>query len=355
MELLKGESAAALLERQGRFSAQDAAALVFQVCNALESAHAAGIVHRDLKVANVFLQRADAHTTRIRVLDFGIAKLLDNERLLAAETLTRSGVLLGTPQYMAPEQIEGRPVDRRADLYGLGALFYECLTGRPPYGTDVPHQRILLDILTKPPPRPSTLLPSLPPAIDDLVASLMKRLPAERPASAAEVQARLLAIYPDLQDYRPRFVRPRDSEGPHPRKRSDAPVVTATRTRSSAPSPSKPPARPKTLLGFAIGATALVLLFVAAWSYSKTRAPAAAHAALLQRGRIAIADGAPALAVELAHGAIEEDATDAQGWLLLGAAYEALQDRAAAREAYRGCAAKAKGPRAGECSKLANR
>jgi serine/threonine protein kinase len=371
MELLKGETAAARIERQGRMAIPDAAALAYHVCNALEKAHAAGIVHRDLNVANVFLQRIDANTTRIRVLDFGIAKLLDKERAANGETLSRNGMMVGTPQYMAPEQIEGQEVDHRADLYGLGALLYECIVGKPAYGTDVPYQRMLLDILTKPPPRLSDAVAGVPGAIDELVYSLMARQPSQRPQSAAAVQETLLAIFPELPDHRPRFRPVKASDEPvlGPSEPSHAPLASAS-NEPAKPITTAPPSRlgpsrhgarstsSRALLVAAI-LSAAALLLVGAWSLSRVRAPVAAavsspRSALIQRGRIAIAEGQPALAVELARGAIDEDATNAESWLLLGAAYEALKNPDAAQGAYRDCVARAKGFRVNECAELAH-
>ena len=136
MELLDGESLAHRLDRCGVLPVSETVRIVSTVADALASAHTKGIVHRDLKPENIFLAQGSDGTTQPKVLDFGIAKLLDDA---AGVQLTATGVALGTPHYMAPEQAFGEgDVDHRADIWSLGVVLYECLTGvRPVEGQNV--------------------------------------------------------------------------------------------------------------------------------------------------------------------------------------------------------------------------
>src|SRR5207248_1069958 len=149
--------------------------LIAQAARALAAAHAAGLVHRDIKPGNVLVGRGG----RVKITDFGIA------RAAGSAPLTRPGVLLGTPAYLAPEQAAGQPAGPAADLYALGIVAYQCLTGRVPFRGDplavaLAHQHQPL------PPLP----PQVPAAVAALVTDLTAKDPAERPASAGEVAER---------------------------------------------------------------------------------------------------------------------------------------------------------------------
>ncbi len=186
MEWLTGEDLYDRLERQA-LTVAESVTVARRVCEALAAAHARGIVHRDIKPPNVFLP--DGDVARARVLDFGIARTSRGQR-----ALTRTGAVLGTPGYMAPEQVRGeRDVDARADLFSVGCLLFECLAGRPAFEGDTP-VAILARILIEEAPRLSTVRPDIPPALDDLVARLTARRRDDRPASAAEVIAALDAL-----------------------------------------------------------------------------------------------------------------------------------------------------------------
>ena len=131
MELLSGESLGARIRREGRLTAAAAIHVATQICAALAAAHDAGIVHRDLKPANILLVRAGDDDARVKVVDFGVAK-----KLGGATQLTESGLLVGTVDYMAPEQIRGDEIDGRVDVYAMGALLTTMLTGKPPFDAD---------------------------------------------------------------------------------------------------------------------------------------------------------------------------------------------------------------------------
>ncbi|WP_437852803.1 serine/threonine-protein kinase [Sorangium sp. So ce363] len=185
MEWLEGEDLAARIARAG-LGVDDSVALALAAAEALAAAHARGVIHRDIKPSNIFLVGGDPR--RIKLIDFGIARLSG-----ATSLHTRTGVVMGTPGYLAPEQARGERADARADVFALGAVLFECLTGRPAFaGTDV--LAVLARLLIEPAPRVRELRPDVPPALDALVARLLAKDPAARPASAAEVAAALRAL-----------------------------------------------------------------------------------------------------------------------------------------------------------------
>lgn len=151
MEYLDGESLSALIERKGPFSFEEALRTVQPIASALGAAHALGIVHRDLKPDNVFLARRPDGQTTVKVLDFGVAKVGG-----AASKMTRTGVVFGTPHYMSPEQAGGQSVDARTDIYALGVIMYEMVTGQVPFDADT-FMGILTRHMFEPPPRPTAL------------------------------------------------------------------------------------------------------------------------------------------------------------------------------------------------------
>jgi serine/threonine protein kinase len=194
MELLRGFSLAELLERGGRLSFATVQSLVQQVGSALESAHAHGIVHRDIKPHNVFiLEESRGYPLFVKVLDFGVAKMLGDEQVPGASTaLTETGVVIGSAPYMSPEQLEGsKHVDLRSDLWSLGVIVYETLTGVQPFqGTSfVTVGAAVLKGKYRP---ASELRPSLPKSIDDWLAKALCLDPNGRFQSAPEMIAALL-------------------------------------------------------------------------------------------------------------------------------------------------------------------
>jgi serine/threonine protein kinase len=188
MELIEGVDLAQLVRSVGPLNVGEACEVARQIAVALSAAHTAGAVHRDVKPSNVMIDRAG----RVKLLDFGLACLVD---LRGEHAETSLGRLIGTLDYMAPEQAEGVRVQAPADLYGLGATLFFLLTGRPPHAGD--QNRTLLARLkalsNEDPPRLSDLRLDVPAELSDLVARLLARKPADRPASAAEVADQLAA------------------------------------------------------------------------------------------------------------------------------------------------------------------
>lgn len=223
MELLEGETLATRLERVYRISAASTARIITQVARALTRAHAAGIVHRDLKPANIFLvPEVDDDITK--VLDFGIAKKLD---LLtdSAGVKTRAGVILGSPYYMSPEQALGEPtIDHRTDIWSLGVIACQCLTGQRPFDRDTPGA-LLMAICSEPIPNPSSLT-TVPVGFDAWFAHATARNPAERFASAAEAAAELREICGAADKAPPRPLSPLSDTTVSGRTDSLAPATT---------------------------------------------------------------------------------------------------------------------------------
>lgn len=182
-EHLDGIDLQAHVEQRGKLPLPLAIHIIRQVCAAVASAHHVGVVHRDLKPENVFLV-GESETPTAKVLDFGIAKFDDHE------SLTRTGVVMGTPSFMAPEQARGERVDERADVYALGAILYCTLTGRPPFEGEDP-AGVVVQVLTGRPPRPRSLEPTIPPQLEIIIERAMAADPNERFASAAELEAAL--------------------------------------------------------------------------------------------------------------------------------------------------------------------
>jgi hypothetical protein len=182
MELLEGCDLKQMIKQRGRFAAEEMLQIVEPICSALEAAHSAGVVHRDLKASNVHVHEKDGKL-EVKLLDFGIAKLLTPDPSMGG--LTVAGMRLGTASAMAPEQIRGDAVDQRTDVYALGVLIYHLLTGRYPFRADT-RQEIERMNLEAPPPRPSQIA-AVPPAIDMVVLRCMDKRPERRYASVREV------------------------------------------------------------------------------------------------------------------------------------------------------------------------
>ena len=189
MEYLEGLDLDALVRRRGPLPVPEAALYVVQICAALAEAHGLGIIHRDLKPANVFLTRIADGTPRIKLLDFGISKVIrDPDGLDPVQTL--EGTILGSPLFMAPEQILGGEIDARTDLWAVGVILYHLLTGRLPFQDGVV-MRSLAHILSRAAAPPSQHLPSLPPALERLILHCLEKRAVDRPASVTEIAAEL--------------------------------------------------------------------------------------------------------------------------------------------------------------------
>jgi serine/threonine-protein kinase len=235
MELLVGESLADRLARQSKLSLDEAVRVLQPVISAVGAAHALGVIHRDLKPANIFLSSRGGP---VKVLDFGVAKLTSNAN---EETLiTKSGAAIGTPCYMAPEQVFGEPdLDHRVDVWALGMILYQALTGELPTRAENVGQVMKL-IVTRAIPSVRTRCPELPEPFTALVDRMLERARADRVADLREVRRVLATI---AKDSSPGFEAPRGvSEAPHSLA-SEQPIAPPTNrdgaaTISSAKDPS---------------------------------------------------------------------------------------------------------------------
>ena len=174
MEYVEGITVRELIQTRGKLGVSSAIALIRQLAEALAVAHAAGVIHRDVKPENALIDNEGV----LKVMDFGIARLAE-----ASSSRTQTGMTVGTLGYMAPEQLMGEQVDARADLYALGGVFYECLTGHAPFAAAAP-MALMAKVLSSPPTPPIELNPDVPPALSGLVMQLLAKAPGERPASA---------------------------------------------------------------------------------------------------------------------------------------------------------------------------
>jgi len=182
LEFIQGQTLADRLEA-GALSEMDALHIARQLASALAAAHAGGVIHRDLKSENVMLTSHTGQADLVKVLDFGIAKVDLHGYVGDAEVLTRVNTIMGTPSYMAPEQVFGDPVDGTADLYALGVLLYEMLLGTPPFCSADMNSILRRKLTQEAPPLPAPISMG----VQVLVARLLRRSPAERPQSAQAV------------------------------------------------------------------------------------------------------------------------------------------------------------------------
>jgi WD40 repeat protein len=183
MELVRGGTAADMLRAVGPFKPVEAARIVADACRGLAAAHAAGIIHRDIKPGNI-LRAADG---TVKLADFGLAKTVDR----VGESITFAGNVVGTPSYMSPEQCRAIPVDNRSDLYSLGAVFYALLTGRAPFSGLETTPQIMFAHCYEPPPDPRVAVPGVPGECAAVVMRAMAKAPEDRYSTALEMLADL--------------------------------------------------------------------------------------------------------------------------------------------------------------------
>jgi serine/threonine-protein kinase len=190
MELVAGTSLRNILEREKRLSAQRAVSLIRSVCAGVAAAHRNHIVHRDIKPDNIIVQppHSEGEEETVKVLDFGIAKLRD---LADTATLTQTGIVVGTPYYMSPEQCKAEPLDSRSDVYSLGAMMYEMLAGRPPFEAETATGIVAKHLTQTPPPLPPEV--GVPAALEEVIMRALSKDPKERQEDAGEFARECLA------------------------------------------------------------------------------------------------------------------------------------------------------------------
>ncbi|HRQ36992.1 MAG TPA: protein kinase [Chloroflexota bacterium] len=191
MDYIEGDTLEAYLDQRGRLPLAEALRLMEQLTGALAYAHGHGRIHRDIKPGNVMF--ADANHQHAVLTDFGLTRLLDNT------TLTISGTIAGTPAYMSPEAAQGQKVDGRSDIYSLGVMLFEMVTGQRPYAGDTPLS-VIMKLVLEPLPPARSVNPDLPPALDDMLHKAMTKLPKDRYQTMAEMQQALATLRRELDD-----------------------------------------------------------------------------------------------------------------------------------------------------------
>jgi serine/threonine-protein kinase len=193
MELLEGRPLREVLARDAPLDPARAVSLMLQIAAAVEAAHEAGIIHRDLKPGNIFLVQRPDSPYIVKVLDFGIAKIAADDEGNLMDTLTGTGVMIGTPRYMSPEQCDSAELTPASDVYSLGVILYEMLTGQTPFAGASPLALALKHSSESPRP-PRELVATIPPALEAVVLHALEKAPDERPADAGEFRRELFAV-----------------------------------------------------------------------------------------------------------------------------------------------------------------
>jgi eukaryotic-like serine/threonine-protein kinase len=224
IEYLEGKNLNQLVRAEGPMPAERALPILIQVCEALEEAHRAGIVHRDMKPENVFLCTQGGLTDFPKVLDFGLAKVTEREMRPGSIMLTQEGMVFGTPEFMSPEQAQGRTLTPSSDIYSLAVILYELLTGKLPFEARTPIEFLQLHVTARPIPL-NERAPgrTFEPALADVIAHALQKKPEERYQSGGQFSAALRPFAPGFQAFT-----------------AAASVVTATTPGAPAVSPSSP-------------------------------------------------------------------------------------------------------------------
>jgi serine/threonine-protein kinase len=193
MELVEGESLRSVIRAKRPFSVELTTPIVTQMGAALMRAHAMGVVHRDLKPENVMVRWDEQQRPLIKVLDFGMARIVSGA-FGPSSPLTRKGAVFGTPQYISPEQAMGQPVDARGDQYAFGVMVYEMLAGKRPFDAATPLDLLQLQI-HQPPPMVEAIAPHVPQGTGLVIAKMLAKKPDERYADVAQSVEALLAVW----------------------------------------------------------------------------------------------------------------------------------------------------------------
>jgi len=200
MEYLEGKNLGQVVRHEGPMKPSRASAVLIQACGALEEAHQKGIIHRDLKPENIFLCKQGGIEDFAKVLDFGLAKVTEREMQPGSLILTQEGMVFGTPEFMSPEQAQGKTLDPRSDVYSLAVILYELLTGKLPFDARSPMEYITLHVQAEPIPltrrAPDRTFPA---GMEAVLQRAMAKDPDHRYQSAAEFASALHTLSPDAE------------------------------------------------------------------------------------------------------------------------------------------------------------
>jgi tRNA A-37 threonylcarbamoyl transferase component Bud32 len=265
MEFVEGASLDDEIRRCGALEWRRAARIATQICGSLANAHENGIVHRDLKPENVMLLTRGTEKDIVKVLDFGIAKIMEDDGKDQRQALTKTGMVFGTPQYMSPEQIRGEKVDARSDIYSTGVIVYQMLTGALPFNSETPMGLLTKHLMDKPPAFTLTNPANqVPPELERLVMQALAKTAGERPQTMREVAERIDALVASS----PATMAASAVGGVArtvPMGASDASGASAAVRPGSSPGASTPPVAGRKrrntgmIVGIAIGAAVVVL------------------------------------------------------------------------------------------------
>ncbi|WP_432511907.1 Stk1 family PASTA domain-containing Ser/Thr kinase [Kineococcus sp. SYSU DK001] len=267
MELVDGRTLRDVVLDEGALTPGEALSVTADVLDALAEAHRKGVLHRDVKTANVLV----AHDGRVKVADFGLARAASAS---GQSTTVGMGDLMGTAEYLAPEQLEAGEPDARSDVYGVGVMLFEMLTGAPPFTGDSPFTIAYKHVHEAVPP-PSTKVPGLPAALDALVLDALAKDPDERPADAGEMLEQLRAVRASLtpQQLATRAARPAAPAAPGSTTRLGA--VAAPGTAEAAPAGEPPQEGRRSRRGLLVGLVLLVVAVAAGISWYFLAGPGA--------------------------------------------------------------------------------
>jgi serine/threonine-protein kinase len=240
MEYVEGETLSKLISREGSLPPARVIGIAIQIANGLAAAHNEGVIHRDLTPSNIIIGQGREQSELVKVVDFGIAKTMHD-----VSGPTRTGFIVGTPQYMSPEQIIADPLDGRSDIYSLGCILYEMLVGTQPFGAFAGPEQ-LTRRLTEAPPRPRARVSDLPQVIDAVVVKAMARVPAERFQSAIEFRDALVAAAAEAEKSARRFswLRRKPGGSTQDVARGGSPLTPAAGTPASTPRSIPPQSSP---------------------------------------------------------------------------------------------------------------